>query len=107
MNEVLERSVVRHYGIRIPALLALPIVCMVVLGGIPAGWRQGGNALAWFFVVPLFAISGLATTALLNQYLVFLTFKNKTVCLITGLATLVPVSGVAVWIFRLLFPDMY
>ena len=105
MKETLSKSALRHYGIRIPALLTIPISSIVLFGVAPSGWKDGLGALAIVYILPLFVAAALLATALLNQYIVFLKFRKKSACFLTGLIAVVPSTALAVTILQLLFGD--
>jgi hypothetical protein len=107
MNETLSKSVVRNYGIRIPALLTFPIVSVMIFDAISVGWKQGMSALALVFIVPCFAAGALLATALLNQYVILLTFRSKLACLLAGMVTVIPVTALAILGLRLTYPEMF
>ena len=107
MNETLSKKVVRHYGIRLPALLAFPISCIVLYGAAPSGWKEGLGALAMVYILPGFAFGALLATALLNQFIILLNFRSKSACLFAGLIAVIPGTGLAVMALRLLFPGRY
>jgi hypothetical protein len=105
MKEALSKSALRQYGIRIPALLSMPISSIVLFGVAPSGWKEGFGALALVYILPLFVATALLATALLNQYIVFLKFQKKSACCLTGLIAVAPATAVAVMILKLLFRD--
>jgi hypothetical protein len=105
MTETLSKSALRHYGIRIPALLSVPLSSIVLFGFAPSGWKDGLGVLALVYILPLFSATALLVTALLNQYIILLKFQKKSACLRTGLIAIVPATVLAIIALRLLFGD--